>query len=318
MIGVEYGSARYETVRDSIHAAARIGLDETRVAKVQTRLDGWIDQVYVDSVGKLVRKGDPLFTVYSPDALATQQEYLLAVKGRDMMRDSPVGPMGDPDSLVNAARRRLELWDISEPQLDELARTGKPLRNLTVYSPVSGFVTERNAFARQRVTPETMLYTIADLSVAWALADVYEYEAAGVRVGQPAALTLAYLPGRTFRGRVSYILPQVDPATRTLKVRIELPNPTFELKPDMYGQVELETGGRRMLVAPQSAVLNSGDRQTVFVDAGNGTFEPRQVTIGRQLEDRVEILGGLKPGERIVTSGNFLLDSESQMKAAVK
>jgi RND family efflux transporter MFP subunit len=176
---------------------------------------------------------------------------------------------------------------------------------------------ERNAFAKQRIMPDTVLYNIADLSTVWVVADVFEYEASAVRVGQPAALTLAYLPGRIFRGHVSYILPAIDPATRTVKVRIEFPNPDFLLKPEMYGDVELQTGGMRRLVVPQTAVLNSGDHQTVFVDRGAGYFEPRNVKIGAQNGGRTEILSGLKAGERIVISGNFLIDSESQLKTAL-
>jgi RND family efflux transporter MFP subunit len=294
-----------------------VALDETKIAKVQTKLEGWIDQVFADFTGKLVKKGDPLLSIYSPEALATQQEYLLAVKAQRAMQDNPVHEMlGSTENLVAAAKKRLELWDIGDPQIDEIARTAEPLKNLTLYSPMSGFVMERNAFPSQRVTPDTVLYTVADLSTVWVMADVFEYEAVNIRLNQPATLTLAYLPGRTFHGRVSYILPQVDPATRTLKVRLQFDNPANLLKPDMYGEVELQTGGQRSLVVPEGAVLNSGDRQTVFVDRGNGQFEPRQVTIGTQGDGRIEILSGLRAGERIVTSGNFLIDSESQLKAA--
>ncbi len=318
LIGVEYGTAEYETTKDSVRAAARVTLDETRIAKVQPKLEGWIDQVFADFTGKLVRKGDPLLTIYSPEALATQQEYLLAIKAQHQMHDNPVHEMlGSAENLVAAARKRLELWDISDAQIDEIGRTGQTLKNLTLDSPISGFVTERNAFPKQRVNAETVLYTVADLSTVWVIADVFEYEAANVRLGQPATLTLDYLPGRAFHGRVSYILPQVDPTTRTLKVRIEFENPGFALKPDMYGQVELQAGGARRLVVPQSAVLNSGDRQTVFVDRGSGYFEPREVKIGAQMDGRIEILSGLRAGDRIVTSGNFLIDSESQLKGAM-
>jgi RND family efflux transporter MFP subunit len=317
LMGVEFGTAEYETSSDTIRAAARITLDETRIAKVQPKLEGWIDQVFVDFTGKQVKKGDPLLTVYSPEALATQQEYLLAIKAQQLMRDNPVHEMmGSSENLVAAAKKRLELWDIGEQQIAQIARTGETLKNLTLYSPATGFVMERNAFPKQHVTADTALYTIADLSTVWVLADVFEYEAANVRIGQPASLTLAYLPGRVFRGRVSYILPQVDPNTRTLKVRIQLDNPGYTLKPDMYGDVELRGGGARKLMVPQGAVLNSGERQTVFVDRGNGAFESRDVKIGSQTGGRVEILSGLSAGERIVTSGNFLLDSESQLKAA--
>jgi RND family efflux transporter MFP subunit len=315
LIGVEYGAAEYETATGSIRAAARVTLDETRIAKVQTKLEGWIDQVSANFTGKLVQKGDPLLTIYSPEALATQQEYLLAAKAERQMQDNPVHEMlGSTENLVAAARKRLELWDIGDAQIDEISRTGQPLKNLTLYAPISGFVMERNAFPSQRVTPDTVLYTVADLSTVWVMADVFEYEAVNIHLNQPATLTLAYLPGRAFHGRVSYILPQLDPATRTLKVRVEFANPGYALKPDMYGEVELQTGGARRLVVPQSAVLNSGDRQTVFVDRGNGYFEPRAVKIGEQLNGRIEILSGLKAGERVVISGTFLMDSESRLK----
>ncbi|MGA2771145.1 MAG: efflux RND transporter periplasmic adaptor subunit [Bryobacteraceae bacterium] len=315
LMGVAFGAAEYENATGSILAAARVTLDETKVAKVQTKLEGWIDQVFVNFTGKLVQKGDPLLTIYSPEALATQQEYLLAAKAQRLIEDNPVHEMlGSTENLVAAAKKRLELWDISDPQIDEISRTGQTLKNLTLYSPISGFVMERNAFPSQRVTPDTVLYTVADLSTVWVIADVFEYEAVNIHLNQPAALTLAYLPGRAFHGRVSYILPQVDPATRTLKVRIEFANPGYALKPDMYGEVEFQTGGARKLVVPQSAVLNSGDHQTVFVDRGNGYFEPRAVRIGEQMDGRIEILGGLKAGERIVVSGNFLMDSESRLK----
>jgi RND family efflux transporter MFP subunit len=316
-IGVEYGTAEYEATADTIRAAARVTLDETRIVKVQTRLEGWIDRVFADFTGKYVKKGDALATVYSPDALATQQEFLLALRARHTMRDGAMPEMAvGNDNLVAAARKRLELWDISGPQIDEVQRTGKPIENLTVYAPASGYITERNAFPKQHVTSDTVLYTLADLSSVWVVADVFEYEAAGVRLGQAATLTLDYLPGRAFYGRVSYILPGVDPASRTLKARIAFDNPGGLLKPDMYGQVEIRTGGVRRLMAPESAVLDSGDRQVVYVDRGNGNLEPRPVRVGEHVGGKIEILAGLTAGERIVTSGNFLLDSESQLKAA--
>jgi RND family efflux transporter MFP subunit len=318
LIGVEYGTVDYENVSGALRAVARVTLDESKVAKVNSKLEGWLEQVFVDSVGRQVTKGEPLVTIYSPEALATQQEYLLAVKGREMMRDSPVHEMlGSTDNLVAAAKKRLELWDISDPQIASIIETGQPVKYLTLYAPTSGVVMERNAYAKQRIMPDTVLYNIADLSTVWVVADVFEYESSSVRIGQSAALTLAYLPGRTFRGRVSYILPTIDPATRTVKVRIEFPNPQFLLKPEMYGEVEFQTGGTRRLVVPQTAVLNSGDHQTVFVDRGKGYFEPRDVKIGAQNSGRTEILSGLKAGERIVISGNFLIDSESQLKTAL-
>ena len=318
LIGVEYGTVQYAASTDSITAAARVAVDETRLAKVQSKLEGWIDRVFIDFTGQLIQKGAPLLTIYSPEALATQQEYLLAMKAQHLMHDNPVHEMqASTDDLVAAAKRRLELWDISDAQIDQIARTGETLKNITLYAPISGFVMERNAYPKQRVNADTVLYTVADLSSVWVIADVFEYEAAGIHVGQPATLTLDYLPGRVFHGRVSYVLPQVDPATRTLKVRIQFDNPGYVLKPDMYGQVRLQTGGARRLVVPASAVLNSGQRQVVFVDRGNGYFEPREVKIGEQTDVGIVILSGLTAGERIVTSGNFLIDSESQLKSAM-
>jgi RND family efflux transporter MFP subunit len=318
LIGVEYGTVEYETVHSSVRAVARVALDETKISKVHSKLEGWIDQVFVDFTGQQVRLGDPLLTIYSPEALATEQEYLLAIKAQHMMHDNPVHEMlGSTENLVAAAKKRMELWDIGDGQIADITASGVPLKNLTLTSPITGFVMERNVFAKQRIMPETALYTIADLSRVWVMADVFEYEAAAVRIGTPATLTLSYLPGRTFRGRVNYILPQVDAATRTLKVRIEFDNPDFALKPDMYGEVEFQTGGGRRLVVAQTAVMNSGDRQVVFVDRGKGYFEPREVTTGARSEGKVEIVTGLQPGERIVTSGNFLIDSESQLKTAL-
>jgi RND family efflux transporter MFP subunit len=318
LIGVEYGTVDYETVHSSVRAVARVALDETKISKVHSKLEGWIDQVFVDFTGQQVRLGDPLLTIYSPEALATQQEYLLAIKAQHMMHDNPVHEMlGSTENLVAAAKKRMELWDIGDGQIADITASGVPLKNLTLTSPITGFVMERNVFAKQRIMPETALYTIADLSRVWVMADVFEYEAAAVRMGTPATLTLSYLPGRTFGGRVNYILPQVDAATRTLKVRIEFDNPDFALKPDMYGEVEFQTGGGRRLVVAQTAVMNSGDRQVVFVDRGKGYFEPREVTTGARSEGKVEIVTGLQPGERIVTSGNFLIDSESQLKTAL-
>ena len=251
LIGVEYGTVDYENVSGALRAVARVTIDETKVAKVNSKLEGWLEQVFVDSVGGQVKKGDPLVTIYSPEALATQQEYLLAIKGQTMMHDSPVHEMlGSTDNLVAAAKKRLELWDITDRQIAAITETGRPVQYLTLYAPASGFVMERNAYAEGESLPETVLYNITDLSSVWVMADVFEHEASNVRIGQSVALTLAYLPGRTFRGRVSYILPAIDPATRTVKVRIEFHNPEFLLKPEMYGEVEFQTGGSRRLVVP--------------------------------------------------------------------
>jgi RND family efflux transporter MFP subunit len=233
------------------------------------------------------------------------------------MKGSPLrGSLEQSDSLVAAARKRLELWDLSEPQIEQIARTGEPIKNITLYSPITGYVMERKAFPKQRITPDTELYVIVDLSKVWIMADVFQNEAPMIREGLPARVALSYGGGQAFSARVGYIQPQVDPMTRTLKVRLEADNPVLALKPDMFVDVDFQVAMPRRLVVPAEAVLDTGLTKTVFVDRGNGYLEPRQVETGEQIGDRVEITKGLKAGERIVTSGNFLIDSESQLKSA--
>jgi RND family efflux transporter MFP subunit len=317
LIGVRYGTVEPVAAARTIRAVGKVAYDETRLARVHTRVEGWIEKVFVDFTGKSVEKGQPLLTLYSPEMLATQQEYLLALRSRDIMRHSTLeGVPAYSDSLVEAARRRLELWNLGPSEIEEIARRKEPQKSITIHAPISGFVLNRNAFPSQRVTPETELYSLADLSQVWVVADVFEYEAPQIGLGQAAIVSLAYFPGRSLAGRVSYIQPQVDPMTRTLKVRIELDNPGHQLKPDMFANVEFRLWSQYRLSVPAEAVLDSGRGATVFVDRGNGHFEPRRVELGQRLDGRVEILKGLKAGERVVTSGNFLIDSESQLKAA--
>jgi RND family efflux transporter MFP subunit len=317
LIGVRYGEVAREPLERTIRAVASLTYDETRIARVHAKVEGWIDKVYVDFTGQLVAKSQPLLSIYSPDLVATQDEYLLALRARDNLGGSRYKEVANgASSLLEAARRRLELWDISDQQIAEIEKTRKPIKALTLYSPVSGFVTARNSYEKQRITPETELYAIADLSTIWAIADFYEYEVRDIRVGQTVILTLPSFPGRAFRGRVSYIYPQLDNTTRTLRVRAEFPNPEFTLKPDMYANAELRVGYGQALSIPQEAVLDSGTEQIVFVALDGGYFEPRRVQLGDRVNDRVIVLSGLKAGERIVTSGNFLIDSESRLKSA--
>ncbi len=317
LIGVRYGQAEYTTGVQTIHAEGKVAMDETRVSHVHSRTEGWIEKVYVDFTGDLIEKGQPLLTIYSPDLLASQQEFLLALKARDVMKHSTMaGAAADNEGLVEAARKRLELWELSEAQIRELERTAKPVTNVTVYSPVSGYVVTRNAFPNQKIAPDTELYSVADLSRVWVMASVFEYEAPLVHVGEQARVSLPYSGGKTYAARVSYIQPEVDAATRTIPVRLELANPRLALKPDMFVDVELIAVQPRRLTVPAEAVLDSGLKKTVFVDRGDGYFEPREVATGERIGDRIEILKGLVAGERVVTSGNFLIDSESQLKAA--
>ncbi len=318
LIGVQYGQVTVRALAKTTRAVARLAYDETRITRVHSKIAGWIERVYVDFTGDLVKKGQPLLTVYSPDLVATQDEYILALKARDKLGKSSFSDVAaGANSLLEAARRRLELWDVTDDQIAELEKTRKPSRALTLFSTADGFVIARNAFERQRIMPETELYSIADLSTVWAVADVYEYEAQLVRVGQTAAMTLPSFPGRTFRGKVSYVYPQLDNATRTVKVRVEFQNPDFALKPDMYANVELRFDFGNRLSIPKEAVLDSGSEQLAFVALDDGYFEPRKVKLGDETGGEVIVLSGLKAGERVVTSGNFLVDSESKLKSAL-
>lgn len=317
LIGVQYGTVDYQTISKSLRAVGKVAFDETKISRINPKIEGWIENVYVDFTGKLVQKGQPLLTIYSPDLVQTQEEYLLAVKGRRQLGESPFpDAVNFSESLLQSARRRLELWDITDAQIKELEKRGAPSRTMTLYAPTSGFVTTRNAFPKQRVMPETELYAIADLSNVWVIADIYEFEAADIKMGQPATVTISSYPGREFNGKITYIYPQVDNTTRTLKVRVELANKGFALKPDMYADVVLDMSYGRRLVVPQEAVMDSGSEQLVYVSLNDGYFEPRKVQLGAKVDNKFIVLGGLNEGERVVTSGNFLVDSESKLKSA--
>ena len=318
LIGMRTGQAEWTTGGETIRVPGRVVVDETRVTRVHAKVEGWIERVYADFTGQVVNEGQPLLTLYSPELLASQQELLLALRANDLMRHSSMADaIRNGDSLVEAARRRLELWDLSRAEIAEIERTGTPVKSITLRSPASGYVTARNAFASQKITPETELYAITDLSRVWVLADVFEADAPQVRLGQSARIIL---PGtsRTLAAKVSYLPPEIDPSSRTLKVRLDLPNPGTALKPDMFVDVSMELGAARRLTVPADAVIDTGTTQTVFLDRGNGVFEPRRVEIGVRIGDRVEIRKGLAAGDRIVTSAAFLLDSESQMKGAAQ
>jgi RND family efflux transporter MFP subunit len=317
LIGMRYGAVEWSSDGQAIRFAGRVVPDETRITRVHAKVDGWIERVSVDFTGQLIQQGQQLLTLYSPELLASQQELLLAIKAKNLMQHSSMAESaGNSAALVEAARRRLELWDISRSQMEEVERTDKPIKSITLYSPAGGYVTARNAFPGQRITPETELYAITDLSHVWVMADVFEADAPQIRLGQAATIIL---PGAssTLTARAAYLQPQIDPATRTLKVRLDLANPGLRLKPDMFVDVLMKIGAGRRLTVPSEAVLDSGTTKTVFLDRGNGFFEPRQVETGQRIGDRVEIVRGLRPGERIVISAAFLLNSESQMKSAM-
>ena len=317
LIGVRTTEVRRAPLQRTIRTVGRVEADETKIAHIHVKVPGWVEKVYVDFVGKLVKKGQPLFTFYSPDLVSTQQEYLIARRGeKELGKSSYQDVARGAESLLRAARDRLRLWDISDEQIQQLEETGQVTRTMTIYSPINGFVTHRNLYEQAYVKPDTQLYMLADLSTIWVYADIYEYEVPYVRVGQRATMQLSYFPGKSYAGRVSYIYPTLDSKTRTVRVRLDFRNPGFALKPGMFADVELKINYGTQTLIPSEAVLDSGLRQIVFVAKPGGFFEPREVQLGARLENQYIVLSGVEPGETIVTSGNFLIDSESRLSTA--
>ncbi|MEO5957475.1 MAG: efflux RND transporter periplasmic adaptor subunit [Nitrospiraceae bacterium] len=314
LIGVRSAPVIYASLGQEIRAVGMVGYNERGFTQVTVKTSGWVREVFVDSIGRRVHKGDPLFTLYSPDLLATQDEYLLAVKMQGQLAASPLAEVtANAASLVASSRERLHLWDVTDLQIAKLERRGSAEPVLAVYAPSSGIVLKREALPGKYVEPGTTLYEVADLSTVWVSADIYESEVAAVKVTQPASVTFSAYPEETFRGTVAYIYPSLNTETRTVRVRVELPNPGLKLKPGMYGNVIVQTDAVHTLVVPKEAVLETGLRQLVFLDRGQGRYEPASVKLGRRSQDDVEVLEGLTVGDRIVTSANFLLDAESKL-----
>lgn len=301
-----------------IRTVGRVVFDERRVHHVHTRYEAYVEHVTADFTGKLVRKGEVLAHVYSPELFATQQEVLLALRAVRAL-----GPSADPaaregaERLLDAARQRLRLWEVSDADIAALEKRGEPLRSVPIYAPTSGYVTARTAFHGMKVMPADTLFDIVDLSAVWVLADVYESELPRVAVGQAARMTLSYRPGREWRGKVTYVYPSLEEKTRTAKVRLEFANPREELKPEMYADVVLESAPRTALKVPADAVLDSGTRKVVFVAKGEGLLEPREITVGEQGDGSWEVLSGLSEGEEVALGASFLVDSESRLAAAL-
>ena len=316
-IGVKLGTAQFKQIDAELRVTGTVDADERRIAYVQTRFPGWIRKVYADTTFQYIQKGQPLFTVYSPDLVTTEQEYLLARKNSESLKTSTVsGVATGAETMLSAARDRLAQWEVPASEIEKLETTGKVITDLTFDSPVSGYITEKNALPNMYVQPETRLYTVADLTTVWVYAQLFQTDLGKIKPGDPAEVTVDAYPGKTFRGRIDYILPQIDVNTRTARVRLVFPNPTLRLKPGMYVNVLLKTPLGRQLVVPASALFHSGSRQLVFVSQGDGRFEPREVQTGLQVGDQTVITKGIKAGEPIVTSANFLIDSESQVQAA--
>jgi Cu(I)/Ag(I) efflux system membrane fusion protein/cobalt-zinc-cadmium efflux system membrane fusion protein len=316
-IGMTTGTAEYKDLNDDLRATGSVAINDSLVSYVQVRFSGSIRKVFANATYQYVRKGQPLFTVYSPELVATQREYLLANENQRALSSSSVrGVAAGARSLSTAAERRLAQWEIPESEIAELKRGGKVLTDLTIQSPVSGYITERNALPNMYAEPGTRLYTIADLSRVWVNAQVFQCDVGRLKPGDQAAITVDAYPQKTFNGRVEEVLPQVDATTRTVQVRLSIDNTGLLLKPGMFVNVDLKSAMGRRLVVPASSVLQTGLKQIVFLNKGDGRIEPKEVVLGPQIGDNFVILKGLEAHQSIVTSANFLIDSESQMQAA--
>jgi membrane fusion protein, copper/silver efflux system len=319
-IGVRIAPVVSAPFERSIRTVGTIAYNESALRDVNTKVEGWIEKLHITSVGQPVRAGDPLFDLYSPALYAAQEEYLLALRSAREVKSEHIPSAAEgAQRLLDAARTRLSYFDISDEQLTGLQRSGKPSKTLTIRSPYSGIVVAKEANEGSKVEPGMRIYRIGDLSTVWALASIYEHQLPFISEGQPATMTLSYIPGQSFQGRVGYIYPYLDAQTRQASMRLEFENPRGELKPGMYANVELATTpGDNRILAPRSAVIDTGTRKVAFVSLGDGKFDPRNVQTGSETRDgQIEILEGLKPGEMVVTSGQFLLDSEARMRESL-
>ncbi len=318
-IGINTTKVIKKNVNKEIKALGTIAADETMLSHIHTKFSGYIQKVFADYEGKLVKKGEPLFTVYSPELVSTQEEYLLALQAKDKLKGNKFPEINaSQEALLEAAKRRLELWDITDEQINKLEESRQATKELTFYSPVNGFIIKREAFEGNQVSPEVTLYDIADLSKVWAQVEVYEVDLPNVMVGQNAIVNFPYDNLKPITAKITYIYPIVDPMTRTAKVRLEINNTGFKLKPDMYISANIQSGFGSQIVVPVRAVIDSGERQIVFVKNDEGKFLPKQVGLGPEVGNERVIFEGLEEGEEVVTDGNFLLDSESNLETALR
>jgi RND family efflux transporter MFP subunit len=316
-IGVKTGIVERKQISDDIRASGTVDIDERLISYIQVRFRGYIRKVFASATYQYVRKSEPLFTIYSPELVATEQDYLNGLENEKLLGASTVpGVASAAKDVAAASEVRLRQWDVAGSDIAKLKQTGALVPDLVIDSPVSGYITERNALPNLYVEPGTRLYTVADLSRIWVYAQVFQDDIARLKPGDTAQITVDSYPGRTFKGRIESILPQVDMATRTVRVRLEVNNPGVTLKPGMFVNVDLRTNLGTQLVVPASAVLQSGTRQLVFLSDGKGRIEPQEVVLGPRAGDDAVILKGLQVGQQIVTSANFLIDSESQLQAA--
>ena len=318
LLGVRSEPVARRRLERTIRTVGRVAVDERRIHHVHTKYEAYVEHLYVNFTGQMVHRGDHLAAIYSPELVASQQEYFLAYRAQQRLAESGIASVarGGAD-LLEAARQRLLFWDVDPGQIESLERSGTVQRTIDLHAERPGYVIQKGVVHGMRVMPADILFDIADLSEVWILADVYEQDLAVVELGMPASVTLPYQPGRKWRGPVTYVNPTVEPGTRTVKVRVEVANEDFALKPDMFADVVLRRDLGEALFVPDSAVLKPGDRRLVFVDKGDGQLEPREVTLGSRVDEGYQVLSGLEGGERVVTSANFLIDSESSLKAAL-
>ena len=312
LIGLRTAEVTRGMMSGDWRTVGRVAVDETRVRRVNVKVDGFVEKLFADYTGKVVRRGEPLLSLYSPDLLTAQQDFVLAVRTR-----AQIGGGQSGEDLVAAARRRLELWDIAPSEIAALERSQTPRRTMTLVSPISGVVTAKNVVQGSRLSAGDTPFEITDLSEVWALADAHEMDLSRVPLGTPVTLTLAAIPNRTFQGRVTFVEPVLDAKTRTAKVRLVFKNPSGELRPEMFGEVVFHERPRRSLRVPADSIIDSGERKVVFVALGDGRFEPREIAAGDSSGDQVEVLSGVREGERVVVRAAFLVDSESRLKAAL-
>ena len=320
-MGVRLGRVQRKSLVKDIRTVGNITYDETKIFTVNTKFNGWIEKLYVNFVGDEVKKGQPLFEIYSPELVTTQEEYLLALDQYNRLSNSSYSRVREgAERLLKASRTRMRFWDMTEAQMEKIGKTGKIQKALTVYSPASGVVTKKDAFEGHYVKAGVHQYEIVDLSSVWVDVDVYEYELPWVRKGMAAEMDLSYIPGKKYKGKVLFIYPYLDTKTRTAKLRLEFANPGYQLKPGMYANILLKrVVAKNSLVIPQEAVIDSGVRQIVFVAVGEGKFQSREVNIGLEVnENEFQVLNGLQEGEEIVISAQFMLDSESRLREAIQ
>ncbi len=319
LIGVKTVEVSLKPMEKVIRTVGRIEYDERRLATVNTKVEGWIERLYVDYTGKYVKKGGALAEIYSPELFATQQEFINLVKWSKTQNTEGFGKMlaRDAQQILEAARERLRLFDITDSQIKRIEESGKPIRTLTIYSPVSGYIVQKMVLQGMRVMPGEKLFDVADLSFVLVIADIYEYELSLIKMGDTAKINLSYFPGKEFFSTIDLIYPTLSEETRTTKVRFTIPNPGGELKPNMYTDVQVKIDLGTKLAIPAEAVIDTGERHVVYVDKGGGNFEPREVALGLRGDGLVEVIRGLKAGERVASAANFLIDSEAKLKGVV-